>query len=545
MASLSHLSISPVPFLVAAMLLASDPAIAAVGDCGQPLSTGTSPNTSDALFVLRTSVELEECALCVCDVNESGDVTATDALLVLQLAVGLPVTANCVDCDDPSLQCPGVAQFALFAKIRGVCATNGDCAPFSTCDESIHRCRTVTDSDIGWNGLAHDADIDDPIPARLFVDCEGPAPCGECTITGHDPSLGDCRCVSDNQKVCFTVAGNDDQFCDGGFCQCYFGPPMPLSSGNTPVCVLNGLAAQPTGTGNVDTGSGFIHLQLSEKIFLGASLLSPCPLCLNDPTPADGVRGGVCEGGRNDTMGCDAQAYNSTFPPPTGGLYSLDCFPLAGADISQGGLPLTIDLTTGQTQLDAVVPCAVEGPLSEVNCPCRVCSGNDKIACHVDADCAAEDAGTCSSNGEGEQTEPNACLNGVCVDSGGNDSFCETGPDDTWCDAITRADGGGLVGCATNVDCTPLIIGVDAGTCTLVERRACFPDPIVSQGSPNPAIPIAAGTYCSPATTATSVNTAAGLPGPGRLTLQTALSLFCKGDPEAHYTPGVGGCPVE
>src|SRR5262249_3626142 len=85
--------------------------------------------------------------------------------------------------------------------------------------------------------------------------------------------------------------------------------------------------------------------------------------------------------------------------------------------------------------------------------------------------------------------------------------------------------------------------GVDAGNCTVVQRRACFSDPIVSQGAPNPFVPVAAATYCSPATAADSVNAVTGLPGPGRLTLQTAVTLFCKGNPEATYTPGSGGCP--
>ena len=117
MAGISRVPSSPVASLVAALLLASTPSVAATGDCGQPLSTGAAPTSADALFVLRTSVELEECALCVCDVNESGGVTATDAMLVLQLAVGLPVTVSCSYCVDLSLECPGVAQFALFAKI--------------------------------------------------------------------------------------------------------------------------------------------------------------------------------------------------------------------------------------------------------------------------------------------------------------------------------------------------------------------------------------------------------------------------------------------
>ena len=66
-----------------------DPAGCAVL-CGNPFGNATDAiNTTDALFALRAAVELEECALCVCDVNGDGTVTATDVLLMLRHIVGL------------------------------------------------------------------------------------------------------------------------------------------------------------------------------------------------------------------------------------------------------------------------------------------------------------------------------------------------------------------------------------------------------------------------------------------------------------------------
>ncbi len=56
--------------------------------CGQPLSRGNAPSAGDALLVLRASVGLEDCALCVCDVNASDTLTTSDALAVLLTAVG-------------------------------------------------------------------------------------------------------------------------------------------------------------------------------------------------------------------------------------------------------------------------------------------------------------------------------------------------------------------------------------------------------------------------------------------------------------------------
>lgn len=511
---------------------------AQVGSCGHPLNDP--PSTADALFTLRASVGSSFCSLCVCDVNESGDVTATDALLVLNAAVGLAVALGCPECD-PSDQCPGVAQFALFAKIRGACTTNSECAGFSVCDTNLGRCRTRTDVDVGWTGFGHNADIDDPIPARVFLGCEGPAPCGMCEITGHDPSLGNCRCENDNRQRCFTVAGPDQENCGGGQCTCNFGPPLPLVAGGTPVCVLNTLAEQPGGEADVDAGDGTIQLHLLEKVFLGELLLQPCPLCVNDPTPADGQRGGVCSGGLNDTDSCDAQAYNYTFPAPTGAFHSLDCFPNPGNNVAGPGLSVEIALTTGQSQLAAELPCATEGELAEFDCFCRVCSGDGTIACSSNEDCG--EAGTCTSNGEGVQTLPNDCDDGVCESVGGEEGRCAVGPDDTFCDGLLRPDGRGLLPCGANDDCAPQHIGVDAGECILVERRPCFLDPIVAQGAPHPVIPLAAGVFCSPPTNSGPVNSASGLPGPGRATLQTAVSLFCKGDPHSTYTPGSGGCP--
>jgi len=71
---------------------------AAMGDCSQPLSSGPKPVASDCLFILQGAVGLQECpAVCICDTNGVGGVTASDALLCLKGAVGLDVTLEC-DC---------------------------------------------------------------------------------------------------------------------------------------------------------------------------------------------------------------------------------------------------------------------------------------------------------------------------------------------------------------------------------------------------------------------------------------------------------------
>jgi hypothetical protein len=72
---------------------------AAIGDCGEPVAAG--PVAVDALEVLRTATGASDCGgrePCICDVNSSGGVTASDALTVLRKAVGLDVTLTC-PCD--------------------------------------------------------------------------------------------------------------------------------------------------------------------------------------------------------------------------------------------------------------------------------------------------------------------------------------------------------------------------------------------------------------------------------------------------------------
>ena len=68
--------------------------------CGDPDDSGA-VNATDALVVLRVAVSLESCDLCVCNVDAVGGFTsASDALRVLNAAVGLPVALTCPTCID-------------------------------------------------------------------------------------------------------------------------------------------------------------------------------------------------------------------------------------------------------------------------------------------------------------------------------------------------------------------------------------------------------------------------------------------------------------
>lgn len=66
--------------------------------CGVPVSGGPQPKTSDALYALKAAIGAVECDLCACDVNDSGSLTAGDALAILQAAVGGDVDLVCPAC---------------------------------------------------------------------------------------------------------------------------------------------------------------------------------------------------------------------------------------------------------------------------------------------------------------------------------------------------------------------------------------------------------------------------------------------------------------
>jgi len=525
--------------VVSAVMSSAELARADIGACGQPVSTGTAPTATDARYALLAAIGARVCDLCVCDVDMSGTIVATDALLLLSDATGLAVTLTCSTCGAEG-ECPGVAQFTLLSKIRDACATNADCGGVAVCDPTVGRCHTATNLDIGWKGLGHTQDLDDVVPARLLLECDGPAPCGECAITGLDPQLGNCRCAADNRVPCFAPHEVNDPSCGGGLCTCYFGPPVPLSAGTVPTCLLNEVEAEVTGLVNVDEGAGTIEIPLLERVFLGISTVEPCPTCDGDPAPGNGQREGTCVGGLNDAQGCDAQSANTTFPAPGGGRYSLDCFPDPGASITPSGLRIAMVLGTGESTIAAGVACGLFG---QQLCPCATCSGDPSVACSSDAECAALEAGTCSRSASLVVPEPNACDGGICSDLGAERGACETGPIDSFCDAIVRADGRGFLGCSSNADCSEASIGVDAGDCALSELRRCFLDPIVATGRAHPAAPLGAAAFCTPATTSGGVNNVTGLPGPTRWEQQAVLSLFCARAPLELYTPGVGECP--
>jgi hypothetical protein len=398
---------------------------------------------------------------------------------------------------------------------------------------------TATEEDWGTTGLAHDSDVVDGSRLALGITCggSGPAACSQCEILGLDTDAGNCRCANDNRTQCDQPFMADGDDCGGATCECYLAPPTPRSNGNTPVCLVSRISASPNGTWNVDNGQGAIDLSVGRRVYLGDTLVEPCPSCEGDITANDGVRDGVCARGANDGASCDANGSDATFPAPGGGESSYDCFPSLGKLVSApSGLAIDLTLSTGASSLTAAVDCGFAPDFPDT-CHCGTCSGDDTRPCTSDAECAVLALGTCETP---NITFADACQSpGDCSDAGGGEGECSSGPTDLSCDGVVRANGDGFVSCQTNVDCDPINIGIDAGDCTLAKTRECFLPTIQAQGSASTSQPVLAAIGCSARASSAGVNTVIGLPGPLRVRLEAETVFRCAGNPAFTYP----GCP--
>jgi hypothetical protein len=416
------------------------------------------------------------------------------------------------------------------------------------------------DLDTGWTGQAHDLVTPDDgtlVAARLSgCDTNTSSPtCGQCTIAGPIDFPGaskNCRCVNLAARDGSTFADCDPEApssCSGAeTCQCYYGPPLPITSGAVPVCVLNRVTAPLTGTANVSnsgphSGEGEALIQLESAVHNGLLVEKPCPTCLNDPTPRDGVRGGTCSGGAKDGQPCDVGGTHPLF-----GNMALECPPASGASI--GNLRITFNkATTGPTSLGTTGTLKCTGPgATSQDCFCDTCATVNAEPCNSSADCpggavcgakrclGGSNAGTaCTANTEcasnscgrpGLATRRNQCDDDTCSANPSDptnptDGLCEAGPFDSTCSQEK------FRGCTNDADCAP----PPAGTCDTClpgqvcsgALRQCFLDPIVRHGTPSTQNPFLAATFCIPPTAAAAVNSVAGLPGPGALVLGTHI----------------------
>jgi hypothetical protein len=406
--------------------------------------------------------------------------------------------------------------------------------------------RTATRFELGYNGLGQGVDLLDGFFLATNLACD--SDCIDCDITLNPiKSLPQsyCRCENDPTVHCDTVDGPDADDCGGSECQCLFGPPLPLTTDGVPVCVTNEFA---TVEGTADGGTGVSTTTIREKakVHLGISELRPCPACDDDAVSNDGLRNGTCAGGSRDGLACDQNANSPDFGP-----LSFDCPPLVASNISGSGLQLTFALTS--VDAPQIGTDLMDGG-NEVYC--LQCSGDPSVGCSSDAQCDSLGLGTCSVN-TGPTAKANACDDGVCTASGPlSDGTCEANDPDRYCEGLTRGDGGGLLQCNDNADCdafAPDCPGGDCGNCTLLQKRACFPDPLGAQGSDAVPGAVPAGavygaelvsTLCVPATGTPSIDTSVGLPGPTRLLIDFDFLGRCGLNPTLSFElPGGSNCP--
>jgi hypothetical protein len=293
----------------------------------------------------------------------------------------------------------------------------------------------------------------------------------------------------------------------GNTCWVHFGPPLPLSAGGAPTCIVNTIQTAFNGTANIGTGASSTPILNNAKVFSGIGQKNPCPTCSGASIGA----AGTCAGGARNGLACTTNALNTTY-----GNTSYDCPPSLATNLSGSGLAIDLTLTNGSVSLAAGDAC--DAPLGALSCFCGGCSLLPTKACQVDADCVG--FGTCNNAG-GPARQPNACSDLTC-NAGG---VCNAGPVDGFCDGLLKTNGLPYITCLNNGDCTAA--DPTAGNCTITKNRPCFVSPITDTGTAGTDGAELVSTFCSGPTTSGGVNAAAGTPGPGRVHLDFDFNGLC------------------
>ena len=126
-----------------------------------------------------------------------------------------------------------------------------------------------------------------------------------------------------------------------------FGPPLPLSTGGVPVCVINEYRGDVTlVSANLSTGDIVLNVPLTSKVHQGATVTVPCPICNGDATV--GASGTYVNCGPNNTT-C-TQGAACTVDGLSGlGNTSTVCLPNPGNNI--GNLKINLNTTSGTSTL--------------------------------------------------------------------------------------------------------------------------------------------------------------------------------------------------
>ena len=394
----------------------------------------------------------------------------------------------------------------------------------------------------GWTGLGHNVDISSGLKSAASLNCTD-STCGSCEpALICDPAIGNCRCSNDVTVVCTTPLGTDAA-CGGNDCITYLGPPLSLSASNSPVCAVNVVSSGLVSIipADVGTGTSKTRIELATKVYTGVAQNTPCPICDTGSTNPQVGDAGTCSAGPRSGLACVVAATHPAF-----GGTAYECQPSIGANVTGAGLQLALELGNGTETLTQGTACTFAGGGSGLECACGVCTGGANLACNGDSDCPIGE--TCTTVGTGQDSQPNSCSDLTCTDG-----ECLNGVGDdivSYCDGYTRGDGGGILTCSSNADCT----GLDAfcpngncGQCTLQSTRLCF-----TSGLPGETISVTgeAGTNggvlasvtCIPPTNSASVNTASGIPGGSVVSQTVRFTGYCADGTTPWQFPGGANC---
>jgi hypothetical protein len=260
-------------------------------------------------------------------------------------------------------------------------------------------------------------------------------------------------------------------------------------------CVTNQINGSVSGTANIETGAFASKLTLTSRVYSAIETAIPCPVCNGDATVNDGNKGGMCSGGTKNGQPCDG---NGRSPVESFGTTSLDCPPNPGALIAT--LPIDFDGSSGTEtmELTANSPGCSAAPGKKCFCPAE--QQTTKPNGCVDTTETAADGSLCQPKG-GSQTE------GTCPES-----------------VALHCQIQDFLGCLADSDCPA------SGDSCVTEPTPCFLDngvvggKVLAIGMADPptngeADPTLAALFCVGRTSSSGVNSAAGLPGLGRIEL--------------------------
>jgi hypothetical protein len=280
-------------------------------------------------------------------------------------------------------------------------------------------------------------------------------------IEGSQLQLCLSNCNNTDDPICDTCARTGQGTGNG----ITFGPPLPLVAGGVPVCVINRYKNTfLSGTANVATGeiTGTIDL-LSTVITTPPSRV--CPRCTGGGNVIGGQ--GTCDGGLSNGQACTIEGLvrvNSDNPPISNALYPLSsqCLPGGLGTENAGTLDIGLPLTTG----------------------------------------TATRTGRCPG-----QTQDDACGAAAC------------GPS---CSSAPPLKGGINQTCCANDPNRPCFPTKNGGTITRTGTPVAPQPPWDTDKETYPKSSTGENVvaiFCIPATTSSTVNQVAGLPGPGALIL--------------------------